>query len=149
MKKIKLNINSESVSCFLTKAVGYTFSLSLILLAVMLCALGIKGESFFSNFMGKSVEWLYYIFISIFIYACKIYLLIIPIVLCIQFKNYIKYKIKSDWIVKNICYWVILALISSYVYYSNVREEECMRQCVLPDNSNLKECAFDTCDFVF
>ena len=148
MQKIKWNLNCESVSCFFTKTIGYTFSLSLIFLAVILCVFGINGD-FFDTSIGKKIMGLFVVSDLIFIYACKIYLLIIPIILCFQLKNYIKYKIKSEWMVKNICYWIILALLSLYVHYSNVREEECMKKCVLPDNSNAQECAFDICDFVF
>ena len=33
--------------------------------------------------------------------------------------------------------------------YATGQFDECMAKCVKPDNSNFKECSFDTCDFVF
>lgn len=147
-KTLKSNINCNFISLLSAKIVFYSFSLLIIFLAGILCVFGIN-EDFFDTSIGKKIMTLFVISDSIFIYACKIYLLIIPIVLCFQLKNYIKYKTKSTWMIKNICYWVILALLSLYVHYSNVQEEECMKKCVLPDNSNAQECAFDTCDFVF
>ena len=51
---------------------------------------------------------------------------------------------------------VLIVPLTIYVmFYSGVDSyatgefDDCMAKCVKPDNSNFKECSFDTCDFVF
>ena len=147
-KILKSNITSDFISRLSAKIVFYSFLLLIIFLAVILCISGI-AQDFFDTFIGKKVITLFIASVLIFTHACKIYLILIPVVLCFQLKNYIKHKTKSTWMNKNIYYWIILALLFLYVHNLNVREEACMKECVLPDNSNFQECAFDTCDFVF
>ena len=50
---------------------------------------------------------------------------------------------------------LIVPLTIYAMFYSGVDSyatgefDDCMAKCVKPDNSNFKECSFDTCDFVF
>lgn len=42
---------------------------------------------------------------------------------------------------------ILLTFLVTFFMFMNIKEEECMEWCVLPDNSNYSECLFGTCEF--
>ena len=74
-------------------------------------------------------------------------LILIPIVWFIQCVDCIKNKKDNDEILRNLLFWILLALLSLYIYNDNKATDECMKECVLPDNSNYENCRDSTCDF--
>ena len=83
---------------------------------------------------------------SIMVVSLICSLFIIPIVWFIQCIDCIKTKKDNDEILRNILFWIFLALISLYVYNDNKATDECMAECVLPDKSNYEECRDSRCD---
>ena len=84
-------------------------------------------------------------FVLIFSTMCS--LILIPIVWFIQCVDCIKNKKDNDEILRNLLFWIFLALVSLYIYNDNKATDECMKECVLPDNSNYDDCRANTCDF--
>ena len=99
------------------------------------------------NWLSDLFGVLFIILMFILIYASKCALVVLPIVWFIQCVDCIKNKKYNDEILRNLLFWILLALLSLYIYNDNKATDECMAKCVLPDNSNYDDCRANTCDF--
>lgn len=157
IQKIKIYINNKypdrvskcnAIGRLLRKLFGVSFVLFWILSGILL-ALSIYSNNGFSETLFKFLTYTFIIpVMSIMVVSLICSLFIIPIVWFIQCIDCIKTKKDNDEILRNILFWIFLALISLYVYNDNKATDECMAECVLPDKSNYEECRDSRCDFV-
>ena len=155
IQKIKIYINNKypdrvskcnAIGRLLRKLFGVSFVLFWILSGILL-ALGIYSNNGFSETLFKFLTYTFIIpVMSIMVVSLICSLFIIPIVWFIQCIDCIKTKKDNDEILRNILFWIFLALISLYVYNDNKATDECMAECVLPDKSNYEECRDSRCD---
>lgn len=104
-----------------------------------------KFDNYFIIKILVSIWFIPTTFVLIFSTMCS--LILIPIVWFIQCVDCIKNKKYNDEILRNLLFWIFLALVSLYIYNDNKATDECMAKCVLPDNSNYDDCRANTCDF--
>ena len=157
IQKIKIYINNKypdrvskcnAIGRLLRKLFGVSFVLFWILSGILL-ALSIYSNNGFSETLFKFLTYTFIIpVMSIMVVSLICSLFIIPIVWFIQCIDCIKTKKDNDEILRNILFWIFLALISLYIYNDNKATDECMAECVLPDKSNYEECRDSRCDFV-
>lgn len=156
IQKIKIYINNKYPDR-VSKCNAIGRLLKSLVCGSFVCLLALGGISWLKIILFDiyTFTWLSYlfnglfmIFVSILIYASKCALVAIPIVWFIQCIDCIKTKKDNDEILRNILFWIFLALISLYIYNDNKATDECMAECVLPDKSNYEECRDSRCDFV-
>ena len=155
IQKIKIYINNKypdrvskcnAIGRLLRKLFGVSFVLFWILSGILL-ALSIYSNNGFSETLFKFLTYTFIIpVMSIMVVSLICSLFIIPIVWFIQCVDCIKNKKDNDEILRNLLFWIFLALISLYVYNDNKATDECMAECVLPDKSNYEECRDSRCD---
>ena len=155
IQKIKTYINNKypdrvskcnAIGRLLRKLFGVSFVLFWILSGILL-ALSIYSNNGFSETLFKFLTYTFIIpVMSIMVVSLICSLFIIPIVWFIQCVDCIKNKKDNDEILRNLLFWIFLALISLYVYNDNKATDECMAECVLPDKSNYEECRDSRCD---
>ena len=155
IQKIKTYINNKypdrvskcnAIGRLLRKLFGVSFVLFWILSGILL-ALSIYSNNGFSETLFKFLTYTFIIpVMSIMVVSLICSLFIIPIVWFIQCVDCIKNKKDNDEILRNILFWIFLALISLYVYNDNKATDECMAEWVLPDKSNYEECRDSRCD---
>lgn len=128
----------------------------LIFISLGICILLIIIGAFIADDTIKAPAWienifagLLYIFVLILVYSSKVFLIIIPLIWPLQCWYGIKGRKAGFWVFGNPILWFFIAMLTAYSYYDDKRYEECMSWCVLPDESNIEECVFNTCDFVF
>ena len=156
IQKIKTYINNKypdrvskcnAIGRLLRKLFGVSFVLFWILSGILL-ALSIYSNNGFSETLFKFLTYTFIIpVMSIMVVSLICSLFIIPIVWFIQCVDCIKNKKDNDEILRNLLFWILLALLSLYIYNDNKATDECMKECVLPDNSNYENCRDSTCDF--
>lgn len=155
IQKIRTHINNKypdriskcnAIGRLLRKLFGVSFVLFWILSGILL-ALSIYSNNGFSETLFKFLTYTFIIpVMSIMVVSLICSLFIIPIVWFIQCVDCIKNKKDNDEILRNLLFWIFLALISLYVYNDNKATDECMAECVLPDKSNYEECRDSRCD---
>ena len=50
-------------------------------------------------------------------------------------------------IIPMIYFGIFMAVFMAFSSYNNGSYDKCMKECVLPDESNYNECSLSTCDF--
>ena len=156
IQNIKTYINNKYPDRFFKcNAIGRILrKLWLISLIVLLLGTGILVP--FAMYIDNiDNDFIFKIFVSIcfipatfvLIFSTISSLILIPIVWFIQCVDCIKNKKDNDEILRNLLFWILLALLSLWIYNDHKATNECMEMCVAEDLSNYDECLNNTCDF--
>ncbi|MBR1825206.1 MAG: hypothetical protein IJ770_01305 [Alphaproteobacteria bacterium] len=145
---IDLNVRCNFVSRILAKTIFISSTL-IVLFVFILTALTDNLKIVENSLQGCIIEGIFMVIMTVLVYSAKVYIIVAPLLLILQSGIAIKHKTYNPWIHRHIILWIVLALFSIHSYNNNKEYENCMEKCVLPDKSNIQECAFNYCDPVF